>query len=674
MLASESRNALIPGLEQQYVALQERLLAAESRNALIPELEQRDEAMQVRLLASESRNALIPGLEQQYAALQERLLAAEGQNALILELRQQAGDLQDRLLGSEVLNARIPMLEQQIEVLQLQLHESDGRNARIPRLESQVDALKGSLDALEGRSALLPGLEQRIEALQRQLLESESRNATIPGLEQRADGLQRRLHEVEALNAALQVLPQQLAAMESELNSMRKSVCELELAQLDAEDRLGEIATAEERLNLLQFDKTVSAGSNTDRGELGNSGKLRIGIFGNINNYPLMLAEGFRALGHEVRLVVNRKDALHRPEAKHAEWDKTYPEWILDCSALSEEAMMSNTAPLFSKVVSYFFDHADLVVLNEYGPALGHLLPKPQMAFLTGSDLTYYANYRSLDLRTAAWDLEYKKSAQGRRTIRQYSDFIAHQRDGILAADVVSFGLRGLIPEGDDLLDSIGVADSRRMMILLSDTDNLEPCSPANNKRLHIFNGARVSWQQPADRRFSQQDLKGSDVLLNGFAIYCSQGGQGELHMVRKGYDVDAAVELCEQLKIGERVVWLDEMNLHQYDDEVRAADLVCDQFGMSFPGMVTTHAYALGRPVLANFRNECFAGSLPKPLPGFQAATAVEVAEHLLRLDSDRKAIRAMGKRSRQYAENYMSPVSMAEQVLARAGLKRKD
>jgi hypothetical protein len=661
-------------LEQQSTALQERLLAAESRNALIPELEQHVESMQALLLGAEGRNALIPDLRQRVETLQERLLESESRNALIPGLEQQSTALQERLLAAESRNALIPELEQRVESMQALLLGAEGRNALIPDLQQRVETLQERLLESESRNALIPGLKQQSTALLEQLLTTESRNARISGLEQQVEALQRQLLEAKSRTEEIYSLQQQLAASRSELDSARKSVCELEMAQLDAEGRLGEIAVAEERLNLLHFDRSAAAGRDAERFHRGDPRKLRIGIFGNINNYPLMLAEGFRALGHEVRLVVNRKEALHRPESKYAEWDDSYPDWILDCSALSEEAIVSNAAPLFSRVVSYFFDNVDLVVLNDYGPALSRQLPKPQMAFLTGSDLTYYANYRSLDLRTASWDLEYKKSAQGRRAIRQYSDLVTHQRDGILAADVVSFGLRGLIQEGDNLLDSIGVADSRRMMILLSDTENLEPCPPANNIELRIFNGARVSWQQTADKRFSQQDLKGTDVLINGFAIYCSKGGQGELHMVRKGYDVDAAVELCAQLGIGERVVWLAEMDLHQYDDEVRAADVVCDQFGMSFPGMVTTHAYALGRPVLANFRNECFAAALPKPLPGFQASTSTEVAEHLLRLDSDRKAVRTMAKLSRRYAEKYISPASMAEQVLARAGIKRKD
>jgi hypothetical protein len=692
LLESESRNALIPGLQEQAASLQRRLLESESLNALIPELKQQMESARAKLLESESRNALIPGLQEQTASLQRRLLESESLNALIPELKQQMESARAKLLESESRNALIPGLQEQTASLQRRLLESESLNALIPELKQQMESARAKLLESESRNALIPGLQEQTEALRLRLLESESHNGLIPGLEnrivecqialtaandrvsqipelmQRGDDLQFRLQDAESRNRIVVV------RMEAELTSMRKRVSELELAQLTAEVRLGEIATAEERLGSLHLDQAASAESTLRHGTPDKCGKLRIAIFGNINNYPLMLAEGFRELGHEVRLVVNRKEALHRPEAKHPEWANAYPDWILDCSALSEESIMSYSPPLLSKIVSYFFDNADLVVLNDYGATLARFLPQPQMAFLTGSDLTYYANYQSLDLRTAAWDHQFKKSAKGRRTIQRYSDFVTLQRDGILAANLVSFGLRGLIPKGDELLDSIGVSDFNRMMVLLSDTLNLNPCPPQNNTKLRIFNGARVAWQQSADNRFSEQDLKGTDVLLNGFAIYCREGGKGELRMVRKGNDVESAIELCERLEIDGRVVWINEMKLHQFNDEVKGADLVCDQFGNSFPGMVTTHAYALGRPVLANLRNECFGKSLAKPLPGFQASTATEVAEHLLRLEVDRKAICTMGKRSRQYAEQHMSPTSMAEQVLAHVGLTRKE
>ncbi len=71
--------------------------------------------------------------------------------------------------------------------------------------------------------------------------------------------------------------------------------------------------------------------------------KLSIAIFGNINIYPLLLAQGLRLLGHNVRLVINRKEQLHRPEARYPDWADNYPDWVVDCSNLTDEDIAFET-------------------------------------------------------------------------------------------------------------------------------------------------------------------------------------------------------------------------------------------------------------------------------------------------------------------------------------------
>lgn len=570
------------------------------------------------------------------------------------ELDRKLGETQGRLQEAE---RRNEVAERQLSEQGMRLQEAERRNGAA---KLQIAELEEQLQEAGSRNALIPELERQLSEQEMRLQEAAHRNGAA---EQQVAVLTERLREAEGRNDLIPEMQSQLAEKAVELDVLRSSVAELERTVGGMRARLGEIAPLEERLAALQG---VGARNREDDGRRG----LTIGMFGNINNYPFLLAEGFRKLGHEVRLAVNRKYILHRPESMFPEWSGNYPDWVLDCSALSEEDVLSSAAPVFERVVSEFFGGVDLMVLNDYGPALAGRLPRPQVALLTGSDLTYYSSFRSLDLRTGSWDPEYKRSPEGRTQIRKYADAVARQREGILAAEVVSFGARGLIPDGDELLDSIGVADARRMMILLSDTIGLQACAPVDNEKLRIFNGARVVWRQSPEGQFSQQDMKGTDVLLEGFAMYCRSGGRGELRMVRKGQDLEQAYVLCRDLGIEDRVIWLDEMDLHRFEDEMRSADLVCDQLAGSFPGMVTSHAYALGRPVLANLRNECFSRVMPEPLPGFQASTAEEVMKQLLRLDADREAARRMGAQSRQYAERYMSPESMAEQVLRRVGL----
>lgn len=391
---------------------------------------------------------------------------------------------------------------------------------------------------------------------------------------------------------------------------------------------------------------------------------LSVAIFGNTNNYPLLLAEGLRSLGHNVRLVINRKELLHRPEARYPDWSKAYPDWIFDCSNITDEDIAFET-PVIDQAIHHLTHKIDLAILNDVGPALAGYLQSPHVAVLTGSDLAYYANFDSLQMRTSTWDPNFKRSVQGRRFLRRMVDFIARQRDGILGAQVVCYGHRGLVPEGDQLLDAIGVMNEQRMMLYFSNVHGLDARPPTGREKLGILCGSRIVYRPECNPALSAMDFKGTDVLLRGFAEYCQRGGQGELRLPQKGQDLDAARELINELGIADRIAWLSEMPLAEFYEEMAKADLICDQFGTSFPGMVATDAYALGRPVMANLRNEVFSRAFSKPLPGFDVRTSSEIADCLLQVENDRSLLEQMGFESRVYAEAYLSPESMAEQLL---------
>ena len=50
--------------------------------------------------------------------------------------------------------------------------------------------------------------------------------------------------------------------------------------------------------------------------------------------------------------------------------------------------------------------------------------------------------------------------------------------------------------------------------------------------------------------------------------------------------------------------------------------------------------------------------------MPGFDAKTPEEIADHLM-MEKDKDILAEMGHKSRTYAEAYLSPESMARQVL---------
>jgi glycosyltransferase involved in cell wall biosynthesis len=293
------------------------------------------------------------------------------------------------------------------------------------------------------------------------------------------------------------------------------------------------------------------------------------------------------------------------------------------------------------------------------------------MALLTGSDLTYYADYRFAEARRAGWAPEFVRSPGGRLAETKWVEFAARQRNGILASEAVSFAPAGLIPEGDALLRSIGVPEERRFFVWLADTISLQPTPPPQHKgSFVILNGARLTWAKPFPEAFSGQDDKGTDVLLRGYAQFLGKGGSAELRLVRKGLHIGQTEELVRQLGIQDNVTWLNELSLSDFHQEIRRADLVCDQFGASFPGMAALDAMALSRPVLANFRSDILPKHFPEKLPGCHAESPEQVCGHLETLAGSPARRLESGTQARRFAEQYLSPQVNARKCLERLGI----
>jgi hypothetical protein len=399
---------------------------------------------------------------------------------------------------------------------------------------------------------------------------------------------------------------------------------------------------------------------------------MKIGIFGNTNNYPYLLAQGLRRLGVDVRLVVNRPELLHRPESKHSELVNDYSDWIADFSVLSSSYVLAGS-PLISEVMRFLGDDLDAIFLNDVGLALNDgRFNCPVLALLTGSDLLYHANYDSLKERISGWPPEWHQTHRGRNTLAQIEQSIEAQREGIRRADAISFMLPGTIPEGDKILASLGIEaeDPKRFFVYMSNTIDLINRPAPQRRRMRIFNGARIIWNRPLPPGFSDLDDKGTDILVKGFALYRARGGEGELRLVNKGYDVDLTRQLIATLGIEEDVEWLDELPLAAFYDEVDNADVVCDQFGTSMPGMVALDAMAMGRVVLSNFRLEHMGPYFPEPYPFCQAVSPHEVCEQLWSLFQSPAGRVEMGRQASAFVRAQRSPEANARLCLHHLGL----
>src|SRR5262245_6882265 len=327
---------------------------------------------------------------------------------------------------------------------------------------------------------------------------------------------------------------------------------------------------------------------------------MKIGFFGNTNNYPFMLAQALREFGHNVLLVITSQELLNRPESRYPEFKQGYPDWIIDAAQLTEWDLITLT-PTLAPVLD-MLSTCDALVLNSTGPSLWPLLRRPTIALLTGSDLEHYANFATVDVRSATWDPAYKASADGQMNLNLLRDFVQRQREGIKEAVAVRYFPRGLVPAGDAMLDELGVSNANRVFLLSAELELVKPTPAPHNNPVRIFCATRLTWKLPVEPGRSLLDYKGSDIMIRGLGLFYRQTGvRLDIQLVRKGLHVAEAEQLVLEESLTDQVTWSNEMSLIEVWEEYARCDLIIEQLGNSTIGSAGLEAMAAGRPVIGN-------------------------------------------------------------------------
>lgn len=393
---------------------------------------------------------------------------------------------------------------------------------------------------------------------------------------------------------------------------------------------------------------------------------MKIGLFGNTNNYPFSLATHLRKRGHDVFLVVTDKLLLHRPESIEPDLSNGYPSWILDLSYLSEWDIMNLHPDLVQVLVE--FSTCDALLLNVQGPSLLPFVNKPAIALLTGSDLYDYANQNSIAKRLTGSE-EYLSSPQGKSDQASLSDFLTRQQLGIQNSIAVRWFPRGAVPDGDHLLDELGIADSKRHFFTLSNVDRLQFKPQPNNSPLRVFCAVRLTCKSLDPSKSISLDDKGIVNIVRGLARFHRETGNLlDIRMVRKGLHVSETINLLNTEGLSEQVTWYPELSLIDYWSEIEKSDIIFDQLGESIPGGPTLDAMSIGRPVIVNC-NQMVYGSTGQ-MPVCQAMTPEEVCSQLIRLVNDPNERNNIAIQARLFTEKYLSndfQLSLIENLLSR-------
>ncbi len=396
---------------------------------------------------------------------------------------------------------------------------------------------------------------------------------------------------------------------------------------------------------------------------------MKIGFFGNTNNFPFMLARAFQRLGHDVVCIIHRREPLHRPEFRYSDITYPYPEWVHEI-LLTDAVSFVVGNPLRREAVR-LLRSCDFVVLNDLGTSLARDVARPYLTLLTGSDLTYYCNPQSEGRVMGAMSTRNPlKRLWGRWIWRR---LLRAQRDGVRRADIVFHFARGLIPAGDAILDDIGVEDSHRLFFLMADVWDLPYAPPPRNALPRTYCATRLTWKQPMLPGDSPLDFKGSDVMVRGLGMFWRKWNIPlDVHFVRKGRHIAETVALIQQEGLAPLVTWHEEMSQAEVWRQYALADLVFEQFGQGIVAMAGLEAMAAGRPVIANGRPEILESMLGEPSPICQATDPEQVCNQLHRLLTDDAERLSIGRRSREWVQEYFTPEAAAREILQRLPTRR--
>ena len=251
------------------------------------------------------------------------------------------------------------------------------------------------------------------------------------------------------------------------------------------------------------------------------------------------------------------------------------------------------------------------------------------------------------------------------KPLKKYAHFHFQQSFGIFSSDLVCYPDKGINPEGDKLLNKLGIEDERRMMIFIADTISLSPDSSTkpDNKSPIILLGSRLNLSSQKDKSLGAKCV---DIFLNGYLNYIKSGGIAKLKIFEKGDNIQEVMAWLAQRGLDEKVIVEKQVPLATFYQHIRSANIIADSFGYdTHPGMVTTDSYALGKPVIANLRHDIFGTNEIPRLPGLNATTPDEVSNQLFKEMNHIKSLEELGQKSRVFAENKISPENNARRLL---------
>ena len=155
---------------------------------------------------------------------------------------------------------------------------------------------------------------------------------------------------------------------------------------------------------------------------------------------------------------------------------------------------------------------------------------------------------------------------------------------------------------------------------------------------------------------------KGNNIIIEGLAKYYAINKNIIIHFVNKGEDVIHAKKMCDELGLGEAVMWHEEMPFNELTDYMQSADVCIDQVGTHWIG-AGVYAMWLGKPLIANADRAVEVGVWPTENPVCNSRTPDQICEALMMLENSHYRNK-IGIESHEFVKKNMDVMQTLNQV----------
>jgi glycosyltransferase involved in cell wall biosynthesis len=255
----------------------------------------------------------------------------------------------------------------------------------------------------------------------------------------------------------------------------------------------------------------------------------------------------------------------------------------------------------------------DLIHASTELPIFAMLSRKPYVATTTGSDMTELANQKSLKGRMLR--MAYRKA---RKVI-------------FLSPNIYQYTKKLKLR-------------NQMFLPIIPDLSFFSPGIETNNKSFTIFHPTNHLW-----------DVKGNDILIDGFLEAYKQSNDIKLIIVKRGNDFQRShKKLEENPNIILLPNTLDQESLRKY---YSISDVIADQFISGSTGLIGQEAMACGKALIQYADIELYQTFYPELPPIVNCKTSDDVCKAIIHLKNHRELLKEIGMRSHEWITKYHGP-----------------